>query len=155
MIKSFFIKNIGVISFLLLLSQSLVGQIQKKDHKIFTTADEKVWAGVINEGHLMPFSVEYSMNFFGDNRSNQSQPLVLTNRGQYIWSNSPYFLHIKGNEITVAHRYDQVATGKQGNSLAEVQRYVRKKYFPASGKMPDTLLFSMKNSCTVVTDPLI
>jgi len=124
------------------LEHSFVGQAQTKDHKIFTAPDEKTWVGMINDGYLMPLSAEYGVNFFGENRSNQSQPLILTNKGQFAWSESPYRAYFKNNEITINDRYDQVITGKQGNTLAEVQRYVREKYFPASGKMPDTLLFA-------------
>ena len=118
------------------------GQGKNTIKKMSLSPDEKVWAGVINDGQLMPFSTDYSMDFYGNNKSNQLQPLILTNKGQYVWSEQPYKFEIKGNEILITDPYNQVVIGKSGNTLAEVQRFVRQKYFPASGKLPDKLLFS-------------
>ncbi|MEI6275301.1 MAG: glycoside hydrolase family 31 protein [Prolixibacteraceae bacterium] len=103
---------------------------------------EKVWTGVINDGQLMPFSKDYSMDFYGNNKSNQIQPLILTSNGQYAWSPQPFRFELKGDKITINDPYNQVVIGKSGNSLAEAQRHVRNSYFPATGKLPDTLLFS-------------
>lgn len=110
--------------------------------RIALSPGEKVWCAVINDGQLMPFSTDYTMDFYGNNKSNQAQPLILTNKGQFAWSEQPYKFEIRGNEITITDPYNQVVTGKSGNSLAEVQRFVRQKYFPSNGKTPDTLLFS-------------
>jgi len=118
------------------------GQENKTISRISLSGGEKVWAGVINDGFLMPFSADYTMDFYANNKSNQSQPLLLTNKGQYVWSEQPYKFEIKDNEIIISDPYNQVVTGRFGTSLAEVQRFVRRKYFPASGKLPDTLLFS-------------
>lgn len=127
-----------------LISTTLCGIGQKKNEikRIILSQEEKVWAGVINDGHLMPFSADYSMNFYANNKVNQLQPLILTNKGQFVWSELPYKFTIKGNELSITDPLNQVVTGKFGNTLAEVQKYVRQKYFSASGKLPDTLLFS-------------
>lgn len=109
---------------------------------ITLSPDEKVWAGIINDGQLMPFRANYSMDFYANNKSNQVQPLILTNKGQFVWSEQPYKFEISENKIIVTDPYDQAVTGKSGNTLAEVQRYVRQKYFPSSSKMPDIFLFS-------------
>jgi alpha-glucosidase (family GH31 glycosyl hydrolase) len=103
---------------------------------------EKAWAGVINDGHLMPVSGKYSMDLFANNKSNQLQPLIITSKGQYIWSEQPFKFEIENNQITITDPYKTVVTGKSGTTLAEVQRFVSKKYFPASGLLPDTLLFT-------------
>ena len=130
--------------FIYIFSLSLIcyGQEVNKIKRVNLSEGEKVWAGVINDGHLMPFSTDYSMDFYGNNKSNQSQPLVLTSKGQYIWSEKPFKFEIRGNEIIITDPNKQVVAGKSGNSLAEVQRYVRQKYFPSNGKSPDNLLFS-------------
>lgn len=128
-----------------LLLNSLVtgyGQVNEKIVKVLLSGDEKTWAGVINDGHLMPLKAGYSMDFYGDNRSNQVQPLILTSGGQFIWSEEPFRFEVVENEIVVHDPHNRVITGKQGSTLAEAQKYVREKYFPAAGKMPDTLLLS-------------
>jgi alpha-glucosidase len=49
---------------------------------------------------------------------------------------------IRGQEIVITDKYQSAITGRAGNTLEEAQKYVRQTFFPASGKLPDTLLFS-------------
>lgn len=137
-------KKIGLITLIitmsLILGSKATGQNPKQE--IILQQGEKVWAGVINDGHLMPFSKEYSFNLYGNNNYNQVQPLILTNKGQFVWSKQPFNLEIKRDRIIVTDQHGIVETGKYGSTLKEVQRYTANKYFPASGSMPDTLLFS-------------
>ena len=111
-------------------------------HTIEITENERVWAGIISDGHLMPFDASYQFDMYGNNRSNQVQPLILTSNGQYVWSEEPFRFEITNNRIVVYDDYNSVKSGKPGNSLAEVQRYVREQFFPASGKIPDEMLFT-------------
>jgi alpha-glucosidase (family GH31 glycosyl hydrolase) len=115
---------------------------QNSPGRIILETGEKVWAGVIRDGHLMPFSADYSMNFYANNKNNQLQPLILTSKGQFVWSEQPYKFETKSNEIIITDSYNQVVTGRNGKTLSEVQRFVSKKYFPASGLIPDTMLFA-------------
>lgn len=103
---------------------------------------EVVWAGVINDGHLMPFSKGYSMDFYGSNKSNQVQPLLLTSKGQFIWSEEPFKFDVMDGKVVVTDKNNIVEIGSHGKTLSEVQRFVSNKYFKASGLMPDSLLFS-------------
>ena len=121
---------------------SVNGQENKKEIRMLLSEGEKVWAGIINDGYLMPFEADFSMDFYANNKANQLQPLLLTNKGQYVWSEQPYKFEIIGKEIIISDPYKQFVTGRSGNSLAEVQRFVRQKYFPANGELPDTLLLS-------------
>ncbi len=104
--------------------------------------NEKIWAGIIVDGNKMPLNQGYTKDFYGDNYGNQTQPLILTNKGQYIWSEEPYKFEIKDDRIIISSAHGPVQTGKEGNTLAEVQRYASKRFFPASGATPDTLLFT-------------
>jgi alpha-glucosidase len=122
---------------------AMFGCRQGATDKIVTLgADESVWAGVINDGHLMPLTDGYKMDFYGNNKVNQTNPVILTSKGQFVWSEEPFAFEIKGNTIVISDSLGLVQTGKQGETLAEVYRFVAGKYFPASGKMPDTLLFA-------------
>ena len=133
-------KNIFVI-ILIAVFQSCFGQGSNWVQTVVLNTGEKVWAGIINDGHLMPFLSDYSMDFFGNNKSNQTQPMILTSGGQYVWSPHPFRFEIVGNKINIYDPYNQAFIGKAGNTLAEVQKYVRNTWFPATGKLPDTLLF--------------
>ncbi len=116
---------------------------QKNKIKISLQADEKWWCGIINHGQLMPFSfnTKYSNDLLGNNEGNQAQPLLLSNKGRYIWSEEPFQFSILDGEINVTG-LGVIDTGKAGATLKEIQQYVRKKYFPSDGKMPDPLLFA-------------
>jgi alpha-glucosidase (family GH31 glycosyl hydrolase) len=134
--------QIALLIFILNLVITANAQEPKIVSRIILTEGEKVWAGVINDGYLMPFNADYTMDFYGNNKSNQLQPVIYTSKGQYVWSEQPYKFDIKGNEILISDPYNSVVTGRSGTSLAEAQKFVRQKYFPANGKLPDTLLFS-------------
>ncbi|MBC7626600.1 glycoside hydrolase family 31 protein [Ferruginibacter sp.] len=127
------------ILFILCCSASCCAQINLI--KIVVQTNEMWWCGIINHGQLMPFSVvtKYSNDLLGNNEGNQVQPLLLSNKGRFIWSEEPFKFSVADGTISVTG-LGIVDTGKAGKTLKEVQQYVRKKYFPADGKMPDTLL---------------
>jgi alpha-glucosidase (family GH31 glycosyl hydrolase) len=105
--------------------------------------NEQWWSGVINEAQLMPYSAatNYSFNMLGDNDGNQVQPLLLSNMGRFVWSESPFSLAFKNGllQITADAKID---TGSAGRSLKDVQVFVRNKYFKTTGVLPDTMLIT-------------
>ena len=115
---------------------------QESNIELVLQVGEKVWAGVINEGELMPITKEYDFDFAGINKSNQIQPLILTNKGQYVWSEEPYAFKVINNKVLITDPFHAVKVGSHGKTLAEVQRFVSDKFFKASGLTPDTLLFT-------------
>ncbi len=104
--------------------------------------DEKAWVGVIHDGHQMPFSVPYAFDMFGQNRSNQVQPLILTNKGQYVWSEEPYRFEITGQRISVSNTHGKLHSGRHGTNLRQVQQFARENFILPSGKIPDAMLFT-------------
>ena len=118
-------------------------QVQPTHIKLVMQRNENWWFGVINHGQLMPFSsdTKYTNNLLGNNEGNQVQPLLLSNQGRYIWSEEPFQISIAGGSIDITGQAT-VDTGTAGVTLQEVQRFVREKYFPASGAMPDSLLIT-------------
>ncbi|MFA9389605.1 MAG: glycoside hydrolase family 31 protein [Prolixibacteraceae bacterium] len=134
-----YFKNLAVVALLIFIG---IINSQAKEITIQLSDNEAIWAGVIDDGHLMPFETGYSMNFYANNKGNQINPLILTNRGQYIWSEKPYSFKVDDGKIIINDPYSEVVTGKSGNTLAEAYRFVADNYFPASGKMPDELMFA-------------
>jgi alpha-glucosidase len=128
--------------FLWLFGAVSIGYSQEKIIEVKLDSDEKIWSGIIEDGDQMPFVSGYKMDFASDNKGNQLQPLILTNKGQYVWSEVPYSFEIQDQKILITDPYSQVVTGTHGSTLAEVYRYVSNKYFSPSGKMPDKLMFT-------------
>lgn len=128
---------------ILLLLHCISSTAQNNSITVPVIADELWWCGIINHGDKMPFSYSsaYSNSFFGNNEGNQAQPLLLSSKGRYIWSEEPFRFSFVNGSITLQGA-GKLDTGTVGNTLQSVQQYVRNKYFPASGKMPDSLLIT-------------
>lgn len=106
--------------------------------------DEYWWGGLSSRGHEMPYdaSSDVSYDMYGDNFGNQAQPLLLSSKGRYVWSERPIKYSFKDGKLTVSTRDGKIDVGKKGDTLADVYAYVAKKYFPSNGLIPDPLLFT-------------
>lgn len=103
---------------------------------------EKIWSGVIRDGHKMPYASGFSYDLFGNNQGNQLQPLLISNKGLWVWSEEPYAFEIKDDKIIISKNLSDIKFGRVGASLAEAREFVSNKYFKPSGKMVDSLLIS-------------
>ncbi len=103
---------------------------------------ERIWSGTINDGEKMPLQKGYSFNFYGNNKSNQIQPLLLSNNGLYVWSEEPFKFTVEDSQIVITENHGEIAWGRNGKSLKEARNHASANFFPPSGKMPDELLFS-------------
>jgi len=102
---------------------------------------EKWYGAAVNEGDKMPFRVGYSLNLNGDTKGNQAAPLILSSKGRYAWSNSPFAFAVNKNEIVFSEFNDSVFVGSGGADLNGAYLKASEKFFPPSGKLPDLLLF--------------
>jgi alpha-glucosidase (family GH31 glycosyl hydrolase) len=99
------------------------------------------WAGVIDDGFRMPLSNGYEADLSGDTFGNQGQPLVLSSRGDVLWSEDPFSIKVSNGEILIEAKGERLQQGKSCDSLREAFLYASKAWFPPSGRMPDELLF--------------
>ena len=131
------------ITFIIFLTVIIYPSVYAQDTTVSISImqNEKWWSGVINEAQLMPYSsgTNYTFKMLGDNDGNQVQPLLLSSKGRYVWSEEPFQIQFK-NRVLQISGLAQIDTGTAGSTLKEAQLLVRNKYFPASGKFPDTLL---------------
>ena len=51
---------------------------------------EQIWSGVIRDGHKMPYLPGFKYDLYGNNQGNQVQPLLLSNKGLWLWSDEPF-----------------------------------------------------------------
>ncbi len=101
---------------------------------------EKWWGGATNEGINMPFENNYSYDMYGDLKGNQAQPLLLSNKGRVLWSESPFRFSIL-NGVLTAEGLEKIELSEEANTLKGAFQFAAKTYFPADGKSPDKLLF--------------
>jgi alpha-glucosidase len=110
---------------------------------ISTTSNASWWAGIIDHGFQMPLAGRYEANLCGDTYGNQSQPLLLSNQGDVIWSDDPISIQFSQERLVVeAKGGGCLLRAKSGDSLRDAFLYASRAYFPTSGKAPNELLFA-------------
>lgn len=135
-------KTFTIAAVLLFLFKLLPAQIKYPFTKSISIESQENWFGAaVNKGSEMPFANGFSLNLYGNNEGNQASPLLLSTNGRYIWSDKPFDFSIQGGNLIV-NSLDEIVVKKEGRTLREAFRTVSKAAFPASGKMPDTTLFT-------------
>lgn len=99
------------------------------------------WAGVIDHGYQMPLPEGYEADLRGDTYGNQGQPLLLSSRGDVVWSEEAFAFRRSPLGLAVECNSGQLRQTKSGDSLRDAFLYASRTYFPPSGKTPDELLF--------------
>ena len=132
-----------ILAYLFLITMhNLVCTAQEKSTEILLLPGERVWSGVIKDGQKMPYMVGSKFDFYANNKENQIQPLLLGNKGLWVWSEEPFAFEVGDGKIIISKAKGEVRSGRSGNTLADARKYASTTFFPASGKIPDELLFS-------------
>ena len=122
---------------------SLAQKTTETKKQIGLLENEKWWGGAVVDGPKMPFSQDqFVYDQFADCKGNQSQPLFISSKGRFIWSEKPLNIEFLKNTINVNARGAEVITGKSGESLRDVYHYVSNRFFPSTGKTPDSFFFT-------------
>lgn len=105
---------------------------------------EKWWGGFVAKGSQMPYHQTNGMlDLSKQNFNNQGVPLLLSNKGRYIWSDEAFKFEINATEIRIESEFEELKPLQAGSTLREAYMGACKKHFPPSGKLPDPLFFSM------------
>lgn len=115
-----------------------------KTAEIILAQGEYWWAGISSLGHQTPYdqNTVFSLDMWGDNMGNQSQPLLLSSKGRYIWSEQPIKYDFNKGKLTVTVRDGEIISGTAGTNLLTAYEFAVKNFFPPNGKIPDQLLFT-------------
>tara|TARA_R110000868_G_scaffold22001_5_gene90781 strand:- start:84 stop:1670 length:1587 start_codon:yes stop_codon:yes gene_type:complete len=127
--------------FIILFTIQVFSQEVTDSKKLTILPNEHWWAGTVWDGHVMPLEDGYSINLYGNNKGNQAQPLLISNKGRVIWSETPISYSIKDDKILVTSFGSSIEIFTSGSTLKDAFTYASQEYFPASGKHPDDLLF--------------
>jgi hypothetical protein len=143
-IKTLFkMKRNYMLFLLLILGFNILAQNAPKVN-IIIEPGEYWWAGISSLGHQTPYdeNTVFSMDMWGDNRGNQAQPLLLSSKGRYVWSEEPIHYHFDKGNLTITVREGEILSGTAGNNLHTAYEFAVKNFFPPNGKIPDQLLFT-------------
>jgi len=130
-----------ILLFLFSLSSNLFAQGVTE---IKPLADEYWWGGVVAYGELMPYIQpigEYNLAM--QNNNNQVVPLLVSNKGRYVWSDYPFRFSVKDNMITLTSDDENVKVTQAGSTLKEAYMDACGKHFKPTGVLPDPLFFTM------------
>ena len=107
--------------------------------------DERWWAGVISQSHLMPLdrpSAPFEVDLYGDTHGNQVQPLLVSSSGRYVWSEEPFRLEVRDGTIALVSDRATIEEGRAGTTLREASLEAAERFFPPSDRIPDESLFT-------------
>jgi alpha-glucosidase (family GH31 glycosyl hydrolase) len=104
---------------------------------------ERWWGGAAAEGRSMPYAADYSFDL-RDLQGNQGMPLLLSNRGRWVHSTGTFTFEVGADALTVTpHAAASVIEHADGFAdLRGAYRDVMSRYYPATGALPDPLLFT-------------
>ena len=102
------------------------------------------WGGHVVDGPQMPFGAgtTLSRDLFGNDGTNQAQPLLLSSQGRFVWSEQPFRFDFAHGTLRISKTHGEIVRGQEGASLREAFRHVSRRFFPADGRMPEPLMFS-------------
>ncbi len=102
------------------------------------------WAGITSQGYQMPYDQTSvaSVDMFGNNAGNQAQPLLISTKGRYIWSEEPIKYEFNKGKISVTVKTGSIISGTAGTNLRTAFEYAAKAFFPSNGLTPDPMLFT-------------
>ncbi len=103
---------------------------------------ERWYAAIVNEGHKMPFTAGYRVDLNGDAKGNQAAPLLLSDRGNTIWSEEPFAFEIGEDKIVITDHHSEIIFANGGKTLKEATLFASESYFPPQNKLPDPLFFT-------------
>ncbi|MBL7698953.1 MAG: glycoside hydrolase, partial [Chitinophagaceae bacterium] len=118
------------------------GQADSVRLTIHVADGEYWWVGIINHGAMMPLKQGYQADLHANLYGNQAQPLLLSNRGNLVWSDDAFSIIFQDSDIVLTKAKGEFVSTKAGNSLKEAYRYASAHFFPPTHDIPDTLLFT-------------
>src|SRR5690242_14594647 len=103
--------------------------------------DTAWWSGVVVHGDQMPIRDGYRADLRANTYGNQAQPLLLSSRGDVLWSDAPFVVAAEKGTLAVDGTA-AITRLRSGTTLRDAYLAASARFFPPSGKLPDTLLFA-------------
>jgi len=108
---------------------------------------ESWFGGVVSCGLDMPWTAAtkgFKRDLRKANYTNQTSPMLISDKGRWIWCDDPFAFSFDGGEIVIETSGSApVETGEApGGTLRDAYLAVMRAHFPPEGAIPDPLLFA-------------
>ena len=104
----------------------------------------KAWCNTpLKDIRFQPYEANTEKKDLNDNLGNQAAPLLISNLGRYVWSNEPFAFELKEGSLILYSDVEKLDAVLAGKTLRDAYLAAKDKYFPASGKTPNPLMFKM------------
>lgn len=115
-----------------------------KEIELNIMAEEYWWTGLSSIGHQTPYNDKsvFSIDLWGNNLGNQAQPLLLSNKGRYIWSEEPLQYEFNQGKLKVSVREGKIISGQEGDNLKSAYQFAVTNFFPPNHKLPEEIMFT-------------
>ncbi len=104
------------------------------------------WGGAVGYGWRRPYIKPLgAFDLSRDNSNNQVVPLLLSNKGRWLWSEKPFVFEVTvDGSLVVKSEYEPLAVQQAADpSLRGAYLEAARKYFPSDGTLPEELFFTM------------
>lgn len=118
------------------------------------------WGALVNKGYAQPYTdFHASDNYYIDDKevpapsdkpfdlANQSAksvsaPVLLSNRGRYVWGNHPFAFSFKDGALHIESKFEKIEAVEAGKTLKDAYKAVCAAHFPFDGREPAELMFT-------------
>lgn len=115
-----------------------------QNEKWYGAHTAKAWTNTpLQDIQFQPYENNTSRKDLNDNLGNQAAPLLISNMGRYIWNNEPFAFEFKDGSLLLYSDSEKIEAVLAGKTLRDAYIAAKDKYFPASGKTPNPLMFKM------------
>jgi len=78
------------------------------------------------------------VDLIGASDGNQAQPLLLSNRGRYVWSDKPFRFDFERGILRIRKTTGPIHHGLSGRTLRDAFHGAAQRFFPADGRKKST-----------------
>ncbi len=110
--------------------------------------DELWWGGAVHDGIRMPYGRSDIKLDLSNILENSGAPVLVSNRGRYIWNDRPFEFEIEAGRITIRSEGEVTVGAGDAATLAEAFSKASQAHFPPQGSAPDLLSITAPQYCT-------
>lgn len=126
---------------LLILSCTSKNKSTSETIQITSIDSEKWYTGFLLNGHKMPLTDSFAHNYHQTWTYNHLQPIVLSTKGRYAYSEKGWDLKVENNKVIIERPAGEVIINDKTSNLKEGYLSLSKAFYNFSGEYPDEALF--------------